>query len=153
MKPLLDSRPQSGPVCKTLADLRHLVLETARETEGVGPIEEALRWGQHSFLTSETGSGSTIRIDAVRDNTSRCALYFHCQSGLVASFRERYPELSYGGDRCIFVATDRALPREALKHCISLALTHHLRKKRSNPQRIKSEINTTHHYRHRSRSG
>ncbi len=112
-----------------LLNLRELVLATARETEGVGPIEEALKWGQLSFLTPETRSGSTIRIDASPKDPSKYAMFFHCQSGLIADFRNRYPKhLRFIGERSIEFSIGEPLPRAELKHCISLALTHHLRK-------------------------
>lgn len=121
---------------KMLLQLRALVLETARETEGVGAIEEALRWGQLSFLTTQTGSGSTIRIDALRDDPTKCAMFFHCQSGLIANFRERYPKkMNFVGERSIEFNVSDHLPQNELKHCISLALTHHLRKNGAKPKR------------------
>lgn len=48
------------PVRAGVLALRDLILETADEIEGVGLIEEALRWGQPSYLTSETGSGGLL---------------------------------------------------------------------------------------------
>lgn len=113
-----------------LLGLRSLVLDTARETPGVGPIEEDLRWGQPSFLTTRTGSGSTIRIDGMRDDPSRIAIYFHCQSGLVDEFRSLYGgKLDFMGDRAIVLRIGQRLPKSVLKHCVALALTHHLRRK------------------------
>jgi hypothetical protein len=115
---------------RTLTDLRALVLATAKATPGVGSIEEGIRWGQHSFLTSETGSGSTIRIDVLKSDPDKCAVYFHCQSGLVGLFRETYgTKLAFEGKRAIIVEAGKNLPIQALGHCIGLALTHHLRKK------------------------
>ncbi len=35
-----------------LLAVRKLILDTARKTEGVGAIEEALKWGQPSYLTT-----------------------------------------------------------------------------------------------------
>jgi len=40
-----------------------MIFDVAKKTPGVGKLEEDLRWGQPSYLTLETGSGSTIRID------------------------------------------------------------------------------------------
>ena len=120
----------SKPVRDALLSLRQLVLETARETDGVGQIEEALKWGQLSFLTPETASGSTIRIDALRADPTKYAMFFHCQSGLVAEFRNRYPtQMKYVGERSIEFTVGAPVPVSELKLCISLALTHHLRKK------------------------
>jgi len=49
-----------------LMALRELVLDTAARTAGVGPLTETLKWGQPSYLTEETGSGTTVRIDRLK---------------------------------------------------------------------------------------
>jgi hypothetical protein len=132
-----------------LKELRQLVLKTAAKTEGVGRVEEALKWGQPSFLTPETGSGSTIRIDGLRKETDRCAMYFHCQSGLIDLFKERYGKaLKYEGNRALIFDVKEELPTEILGHCISLALTHHLRKKSGNKSAKKNDKSPPHHHRH-----
>lgn len=71
------------PLKPKLLALRRLILDTARNTSGVGAIEETPKWGQPSYLTPETKSGSTIRIDAVKSGADRYAVYFHCQTNLV----------------------------------------------------------------------
>src|SRR5271154_4876063 len=86
---IFDAYP--APIRTKLLALRRLILDTARATKGVGSLEETLKWGQVSYLTSESGSGSTIRIDHVKATVGRYALYFHCQTDLVATFRELYP--------------------------------------------------------------
>ena len=106
--------------------LRMLVLETAAATPGVGPIEETLKWGQPSYLPSETGSGTTVRIDAHRDGG--VALYVSCKTDLVETYRRHYPELHYEGVRAI-VLKDGPQDEATLRHCIGLALTYHARKK------------------------
>ena len=116
------------PARAKLLALRRLILDTARTTEGVGRIEEALKWGQPSYLTPETKSGSTVRIDHVAGK--QVAIYFHCQTDLVATFRELYPDKwSYGGNRCILLNVEDKLDETALRHCIALALTYHLNKR------------------------
>ena len=116
------------PLQTKLLALRQLILDTARTTDGVGTLEETLKWGQVSYLTSESKSGSTIRIDRVKSEPGKYVLYFHCQTNLVETFRELYPNLVYGGNRCILLDTTEALPKEALRHCVGLALTYHLSK-------------------------
>ncbi len=120
------------PLQRSLAlTLRRLVLDTARATKGVGRIEEALRWQQPSYLTSETGSGSTIRIDAVKGSATEVALYFHCQTGLVDQFRQRYANgFRYEGNRAIVFDINEILTEKSISHCIAIALTYHLRKKK-----------------------
>ena len=88
-----------NPVKAKLLALRRLIFDTAKTTSGVGALEEALKWGQPSYLTTESKSGSTIRIDQVKAEAGGYAVYFHCQTDLVETFRELYPELRYGGNR------------------------------------------------------
>ena len=118
-----------APARAKLKALRRLILDTARATKGVGRIEEALKWGQPSYLTPETRSGSTVRIDRVK-SANQVAVFFHCQTGLVETFRELYPELSYSGNRAILLDADKKLPETELRHCVALALTYHLRKRK-----------------------
>jgi hypothetical protein len=118
------------PLRLKLLALRRLIFDTARNTKGVGALEETLKWGQPSYLTREAKSGSTIRIDRVKSSTNQYAMYFHCQTDLVATFRELYPnELTYAGNRAVILGADEEIPEAALRHCIALALTYHLRKR------------------------
>jgi hypothetical protein len=114
-----------------LMALRELAFATAAGTAGVGRLTETLKWGQPSYLTEETGSGTTVRIDRLKTGDGY-AVYFHCQSGLLGQFRELYPDtFRYEGRRAIlFDRTDR-LPVGPLRHCLALAFTHHSRKKKS----------------------
>ena len=113
-----------------LMALRALVFETARKTPGVGPLTETLKWGQPSYLTEATGSGTTVRLDRLKSGDGY-AVYFHCQSGLVGQFRALYPDtFRFQGERAIVFGTGEPVPKRALAHCIALALTHHARKKR-----------------------
>ena len=113
-----------------LMALRELVFETAEKTTGVGRLTETLKWGQPSYLTEETGSGTTVRIDRLKAGGGYAA-YFHCQSGLVGQFRELYPDtFRYDGKRAIVFDAAARVPTRQLRHCIALALTHHARKKK-----------------------
>src|SRR6266852_4558302 len=119
------------PIKAKLLALRRLIFDTAKTTRGVGALQETLKWGQPSYLTTETKSGSTIRIDQVKSAADQYAVYFHCQTDLVETFRELYPELSYGGNRSILLNAQDALPEPALRHCVALALTYHLNKRKT----------------------
>jgi hypothetical protein len=119
------------PVRAKLLALRRLIFETARTTKGVGALQETLKWGQPSYLTAQTNSGSTIRIDQVKSAAGQYAVYFHCQTNLVETFRELYPtELRFAGNRSILLDVKDELPRTALRHCVALALTYHLNKRK-----------------------
>jgi Domain of unknown function (DU1801) len=120
------------PLRTKLLLLRRLIFDTAAATKGVGALRETLKWAQPSYLTAETKSGSTIRIDRVKSNSDQYAVYFHCQTDLVATFRELYPkELAYSGNRAIVFDANDDIPEAALRHCLGLALTYHLGKRKS----------------------
>lgn len=115
-----------------LLELRQLIFAVAAETEGVGELQETLKWGQPSYLTPQSKSGTTIRIDRLRDDDEQYAIYFHCQTTLVDTFRELYGDLfSYEGNRSLHFHVSNSLPKEPLSHCIALALSYHLNKQRT----------------------
>jgi uncharacterized protein DUF1801 len=120
------------PIKAKLLALRRLIFDTAKSTKGVGVLQETLKWGQPSYLTAETKSGSTIRIDRVKSAANQYAVYFHCQTDLVETFRELYPtELSFGGNRSIILNAAEQIPEPVLRHCVALALTYHLGKRKA----------------------
>jgi hypothetical protein len=124
------------PVRQKLLVLRQMIFDVAKKTPGVGELEEALRWRQPSYLTLETGSGSTIRIDQIKNEPDKYAMYFICTSGLVEDFKELYKgQMKFEGNRSIVFSAGDRLPEAALRHCISLALTYHLRKKQRAPKK------------------
>jgi len=126
---VFDAYPK--PVRAKLLALRRLIFDTAKVTKGVGKLEETLKWGQPSYLTAETtNSGSTVQIDRVKASANQYAAYFHCQTNLVETFRELYPELSYIDNRAILLDAEEQLPAAELRHCVALALTYHLRKRK-----------------------
>lgn len=115
---------------RKLLALRKLILETAEVTEGVGEIEETLKWGEPAYLTSQSKSGSTIRIDWKESAPREYAMYFHCQTNLIETFRKRFPdEFTYDGKRRIVFGENDPVPVEALSSCIAVALTYHRNKK------------------------
>lgn len=124
---VFDGYPQ--PTRDSLLALRELIFAVADETEGVGPIEETLKWGQPSYLTPKTKSGTTIRLGTDDTRDGDFAMFVHCQSNLVAEWQARYPDLVYGGSRSLHLKSSDDIPTEELKHCIALALTYHKRKK------------------------
>ncbi len=109
-----------------LLQLRTLIFDTAAKTPGVGPLEEALRWGEPSYLTSKSKSGTTIRIHWKPRCADRCAMYVHCQTNLVEQYRLRHPDsLEFEGNRAVLFPIDKPLPEKALRDCVRLALTYH----------------------------
>ena len=124
-----------------LMKLREMMFEVAAATPGVGKLTETLKWGQPSYLTEETGSGSTVRIDRAKGREGGYAVYFHCQSGLVGQFRDLYPgKFEIEGERALHFDAGRRLPLRELRHCVGLAFTHHSRKKKKAPRGGRSSV-------------
>jgi Domain of unknown function (DU1801) len=120
-----------GDLRKKLDRLREIVFEVANETEGIGELEEALRWGSPSYLTSDTRSGTTVRIDRIGWQKGQYGVFVHCQSGVMEQFKSAFGnDYKYDGSRGIVLDSKDEIPEEAIRHFIWLALTYHLRKKR-----------------------
>ena len=117
-------------VSARLLELRELILATAAELDGVGRLTETLKWGEPSYLTEASKSGSTIRIGWKASDPEAYAIYLNCQTTLVDTCRTRFPELIYQGNRAISFSTSQPLPRDSARECIALALTYHRDKKR-----------------------
>ena len=114
-----------------LLKLRQIILEIAFTTQGVGALEETLRWGQISYLTTETNLGSVVRIDSIKPEHKKYALYFHCQTNLVATLKKLFPyTFTYEKNRAIIFDLNDIIPLQELKKCLKLALTYHHNKKK-----------------------
>jgi hypothetical protein len=114
---------------RKLLALRELIFKTAAATDGVGELEEALKWGEPAYLTTRTKSGSTVRIAWKKAAPTQYAMYFNCQTDLIETFRTLFPaDFSFEGNRAIVFDIDARVPTAPLIFCIAAALTYHLRK-------------------------
>ena len=123
--PAVDKVFKSYPeeVRSKLIYLRKLILDTADGLEGIGILEETLKWGEPSYLVKK---GSTIRIDWKKNKPNQYAMYFKCTSKLVPTFRMLYNDLfQYEGNRAIIFQLNDHIPDIELKKCISAGLTYH----------------------------
>lgn len=110
-------------VREKMQSLRELVIETAEESEGVHKLEETLKWGEPSFVTKD---GSTLRMDWKEKTPDQYAMYFHCTSRLVDTFRLVFNhKFQYEGKRAIVFQLNQKIPKAELKECIKAALTYH----------------------------
>jgi hypothetical protein len=112
-----------GFVRDKMQSLRELVIETAEETKDVYKLEETLKWGEPSFITKD---GSTLRMDWKEKTPEQYAMYFHCTSRLVDTFRLVFNHtFQYEGKRAIVFKLNQKIPKAELKECIKAALTYH----------------------------
>lgn len=111
-----------------LLELRGHVLAAAAATPGVGELTETLRWGEPAYLPVQPRIGTTVRINAIKGSADRYAAYFHCQTTLLESFRHLYAgALEFEGNRAILFRVGEAIPADAVRHCLALALSYHLK--------------------------
>ena len=107
--------------------LREMIFDMAATTDGVGEIEETLKWNVPAYLTHKPKSGTTIRLAASADK-NQYGFYVHCQTTLIPTFRDIYPNIfTYEKNRAIIFNVDDQIAEEELHHCISMALTYHLK--------------------------
>jgi len=119
----------SPPMRKRLMRLRRIILDTAANTPGVGKLEETLKWNEPAYLTTQSKSGSTIRINRLPDN-QHYAMFFNCNTNLVDTFRTLFPgAFRYEGNRSIVFSIDDNIAEKELQFCIAMALTYHIKKK------------------------
>ena len=106
--------------------LRELVLQTAAQTPGVGEIEETLKWREPAYVTLNK-TGSTVRIDWKPKAPAQYAVYFNCQTHLVESFRQMFPnDFRFEGNRALVLDLKQRLPVDSLSLCMAASFTYHL---------------------------
>ena len=111
-----------------LIELRSHIFAVAAETGGVGPLEETLKWNEPAYLTRQSKSGTTIRINARKTSAQDIGLFVHCQTDLLDRYRTLYADrLRFEGSRAILFDCSEPLPVEPVRHCIAMALTYHLK--------------------------
>ena len=116
---------------RRLLALREAVFATAARTDGVGPLQETLKWGEPAYLTSQSRSGSTLRIDWKPARPAHVALFVHCQTDLVEQLRTMFPDdFEFDGRRALWLPLEGPWPDDALAVCIEVVLTYHRRRGR-----------------------
>lgn len=114
---------------RRLQHLRELIFQTAAANKSVGEIEECLKWGEPAYVTTQSKSGSTIRLGWKVKRPDQYAMYFHCQTTLIETFRQLFADdFKFEGNRAIVFQKNDEVPKDALSFCINVALTYHLRK-------------------------
>ncbi len=101
--------------------LRNLVFEVAQEL-CVADLTECLKWGEPSYTCK---GGSTLRIHWKPGSPEQIGIFFHCQTRLVETFRELYPQGTYEGNRAFVLGLAQPIPARQVKHCIQLSLVYH----------------------------
>ena len=101
--------------------LRDIVFSVAKDLD-LGEVEETLKWGEPSY---QVKGGSPVRMDWKEKHPDQYFLFFHCQTKLVDTFRELYPEaLVFEGNRAIVLQANKKLPKKVIRHCLEMAMNY-----------------------------
>lgn len=114
------------PLRPSMLRLRQKILDVAAGNPEIGPLTETLKWGEPAWLPRRPRTGTTVRADALKGSSTHYALYVHCQTSLIETYRRHYPDqFVYDGNRALIFTVRSEPPAEPLAHCIALALTYH----------------------------
>ena len=103
-------------------EIRGIILDVAKENN-LGLVTETLKWSQPSYRTKQ---GSTIRLHWEPKLPDKFFIYFHCQTSLVATFREFFSNsFNFEGNRAIVLNLSDDLLFDYIEICILLALQYH----------------------------
>lgn len=113
------------PARDALLAIRALIFEVAGDDARIGTIEETLKWGQPSYLTPNTKSGSTIRLWVPK--TGGYGVFTHCQSRLIEMYQSQAGAgLRFDGNRGVLFDETDTPPLDQLRPLIQSALTYRL---------------------------
>ena len=118
----------SGPVRQGMLRLRELVFAQAERMPQIGPVTEALRWGEPAFLTVQTGAACSLRIGPAKHGGF--GLFVHCKSGLIPAFASGPGAgLRFAGARAVLFDSAAAIDPVQISLLIGQALGFHLVKR------------------------
>lgn len=115
------------PAQKYAVKLRSLILEIAQNDPHIGALTETLKWREPAYLTEATKSGTTLRFDWKEKHPDKLGVFVNCRTTLIRGFQDMFgDELSFEGNRAIWLDINKPLPRDILTIFISKTLTYHL---------------------------
>lgn len=118
------------PARAALWTCRRLFQQISKDS-GVGPLDEALKWGHPSWRPLKPRTGSTLRLQWQPDQPDHMALYVDCKTDLAAQMSTLYPALPANDLRRRMAFRLDALPEQALSHLAQMTFSYHLSKRQS----------------------
>lgn len=108
-------------------DLRDLIYATAADDPAIGPLTETLKWGEPSFLTEVTRSGSTLRVAWKAKYPDEIGLFVICRTDMLADIRDLFPQdFRFEGTRAAFLPLETPINADAVAFLVRRALRYHL---------------------------
>jgi hypothetical protein len=124
----------TAPQQAGLTLLRDLIFARAARLPAIGPLTEALRWGQPAYLTLKTGAACSLRIGLPPNShgPEGFALYVHCRTDLIETFLAGPGHGHHTiGSRAVLFRTPQDIAPHPLAMLIDSALTWHAPELRS----------------------
>ena len=116
-----------APVRETLLKVRALIFQVQQDDPAIGALSEVLRWGEVTYLTEQSKSGSMVRLAMTRSGEP--ALFFHCGTLLVDRFRSQYAHVfEFEANRALVLTAPIADVKTELADCLKQALRYKLDK-------------------------
>ena len=110
-----------------LLALRELIIARAAADTRVGMLQEALRWGEPAYLTTQSKSGTTIRLGYKAATPEVCYVFVNCKTNLLERYRGKHSRvLAFEGNRAVVIPLASELSQESLADFIDMALTYKL---------------------------
>ncbi|WP_415235675.1 DUF1801 domain-containing protein [Sneathiella sp.] len=119
---LYQSYPQN--VRHQLLSIRHTIFELSDSSDEIGDIHETLKWGYPSYETKRPKTGTPIRLQWL-PKKSQYGVFVHCQTDLIARFRQDHPEQEVDKNRGILFSEKADCPKETIQNFLYQALTYH----------------------------
>jgi len=111
----------------TLLAVRELIYAVHRNDPEIGQLQEVLRWGELSYLTRAPNTGSMIRLALTKSGEP--AMFFHCGTTLVETFRMQYSHVfDFEDNRAVVLRLPVEETVVQVCHCIKQALRYKLDK-------------------------
>ena len=111
--------------CRTLF---HLIADE----NGLGDLDEALKWGQPAWRPKRPRTGSTLRMGWSEVTPDQLALYVDCKTDLAQRMYSLYPDLPRNdGRRALAISLAQAFPEQAMAHLAEMTFSYHLKKRAS----------------------
>ena len=108
-----------------LLAIRELIFAVSKSDPEIGQLQEALRWGELSFLTEKPNTGSIIRLAITK--AGEPAVFFHCGTSLVETFRAQCSHIfDFENNRAMVLRLPVEETAVELSDCIRQALRYKL---------------------------
>jgi len=105
----------------TLLAIRDIIFAVHKNDPEIGQLLEALRWGELSYLTQAPNTGSMVRLALTKSGEP--AMFFHCGTTLVETFRVQYSHIfDFEDNRAVVLRLPVEDTVAEISHCVKQAL-------------------------------